>query len=158
VAATEPRLRQEPTGDLVRHLLDSVQTLVDRQVALVKQELREDVQQVAGAAKSLGIGSALLLLAAICFFDFLFHGINTLFPGWGWVAALAFTLIFGIVGAVLAKKGVGEVKVQPLIRTRETLKEDAEWAKHRLTPNGRSSHSATTSPAPSRSSSDAHAA
>jgi uncharacterized membrane protein YqjE len=158
VAATEPRLQQESTSDLVRRLLDGVQGLIDRQIALVKQEVREELHQLIGAAKTLGIGSALLLLALICFFDFLFHGVDRIFPGWGWLAALVLTLIFGISGALLAKKGAQQVKVEPLARTRETLKEDAEWAKHQLTPNGKSNHSATTSPEPSRSSSAAHVA
>jgi D-xylose transport system permease protein len=100
---------------------------------------------------ALGIGAALLLLAGICFFNFLFLAIDTLLPRWGWVAALVVTLVFAIVGGLLANKGKDQVKVQPLARTRETLKEDAEWAKHRLTPNGKSSPSETTSLQPSGS-------
>ena len=155
MAATHPGQQNEPTGDLVRRLIENIQTLVDKQVLLVKQELREDLGQLAGAAKTLGIGVALLLLAGICFFHFLFLAIDTLLPRWGWLAALLFTVAFAVLGGMLAIKGKNKVKVQPLVRTRETLKEDAEWAKHRLTPNGRSNLSGTTSPAPSRSSSDA---
>lgn len=155
MAATHPGLQNEPTGDLVRRLVENIQTLVDKQVLLVKQELREDLGQLAGAAKTLGIGAALLLLAGICFFNFLFLAIDTFFPRWGWFAALVLMLVLAVLGGLMANKGKGQVKVQPLVRTRETLKEDAEWAKHRLTPNGRSSPSETTSPGPSRSSSDA---
>ena len=147
--------RNEPIGDLVRRLIDDIQALIDRQVLLVKQELREDVAQVVGAAKTLVIGFVFLVLAGICFFNFLFLAIDTLLPRWGWLAALLVTLLFAIVGGVLANKGKGQVRVQLLARTRETLKEDAQWAKHRLTPNGKSSPSETTSPPPSRSSSAA---
>lgn len=150
MAAIDPRVREAPSGDLVRGLIADVQRLIDAQILLVKQELREDLHQVAGAAKTLGIGLGLLLATGICFFNFLFLGIDTLFPRWGWVAALVCTLLFGIVGALLANKGKGQVKVEPLARTRESLKEDAEWAKHRLTPNGSSNPSATASPEPSR--------
>ena len=153
MATAGPGVRNAPTGDLIRRLIDNVQALLDRQVLMIKQELREDVGQVVGAAKTLIIGFALLLLAGICFFNFLFLAIDTLFPRWGWVAALVFTLIFAIIGGMMANKGKGQVKVQILARTRETLKEDAQWAKHPLTPNGRSSPSETTSPPPSRSSS-----
>ena len=150
--AADADLRTAPTAALVRRLISSVQGLIDKQVELVKEEIREDIGQVAGAAKLLGIGVALLLLALICFFDFLFLLIGAIFGAvWGWVAALVCTLAFGILGVVLAIKGKGQVKVQPLARTRETLKEDAEWAKHRLTPNGKSSPSATTSRQPSPS-------
>ena len=150
MAATHPGVQNEPTGDLVRRLIENIQALIDKQVTLVKQELGEDIRQVLGAAKTLGIGLAFLVLAGLCFFHFLFLAIDTLFPRWGWVAALLLTLVFAILGGVTAKKGKGKVKVQLLARTRETLKEDAEWAKHRLTPNGKSSPSETTSPAPSR--------
>ena len=155
MATAGPGVRNAPTGDLIRRLIDNVQALLDRQVLMIKQELREDVGQVVGAAKTLIIGFALLLLAGICFFNFLFLAIDTLFPRWGWVAALVFTLIFAIIGGMMANKGKGQVKVQLLARSRETLKEDAQWAKHRLTPNGKSSPSETTSPPPSRSSSAA---
>ena len=155
MATAEPKARNAPTGDLIRRLIDDIQSLLDRQVLLVKQELREDVGQVAGAAKTLVIGFAFLLLAGICFFNFLFLAIDTFLPRWGWLAALLFTLVLAVIGGMLANKGKGQVKVQLLARTRETLKEDAEWAKHRLTPNGKSNPSEPTSPRPSRSSSAA---
>jgi hypothetical protein len=144
-------LKREPTGELVRRLINNAQALIDKQIALAKQELRETVQQGIQGGKSLGIGIGLLLVTMICFFNFLFLAIDTFVPRWGWAAALACTLIFGIIGGVLAKKGVDQVKMQPLIRTRETLKEDVAWAKHPSTPNGKSSPSATTSRPPSPS-------
>ena len=55
-------------------------------------ELKEDLHQVAGAGKTLGIGIGLLAVAGLCFFHFLFLGIDTLFPRWGWLAALIFDL------------------------------------------------------------------
>ena len=151
MATTNPSPRSEPTGELIRRLIENVQGLVDKQIEMVKQELREDLRQLAGAAKTLGIGLAFLLLAGLCLFHFIFLGIDRLTGGWGWAAALVCTLLFAAVGAIFAKRGMGQVRVQPLARTRETLKEDAEWAKHRLTPNGKSSPSETTSPQPSRS-------
>jgi hypothetical protein len=153
--ATAGGVRNESTGELVRRLIDNVQTLIDSQVLMIKQELREDIGQVVGATKTLVIGLVLLVLAGICFFNFLFLAIDRLLPGWGWLAALVVTLLFAIIGGLLANKGKGQVKVQVLARSRETLKEDAAWAKHRLTPNGRSSPSETTSPPRSRSSSAA---
>lgn len=40
--APGPILRSVPTGDLVRQLINDVQTLVDRQVQLAKRELHEE--------------------------------------------------------------------------------------------------------------------
>jgi uncharacterized membrane protein YqjE len=163
VATTEPGLRNEPTGDLIRRLIEDVQELVDKQVALVKQELREHAGQVFGAAKTLIIGVALLLAAALMFLHFLFLGIDTLTDwllGWrlGWLFALVFTLILGGLGVRFALKGKDEVQIHPLAETRRSLKEDAEWARHRLTPAERSTHSENGSPQPSRSSNGADAA
>src|SRR5919198_4300903 len=146
--ATTHDLKSEPTADLVRRLINNIQALLDKQVALVKQELKEDVRRVVGAGKTLGIGVGLLLVGALCLIDGIFLTIEH-FTRWGWLAALVCALVLLILGAVIAKQGVAKVKVQPLARTRETLKEDAEWAKHRLTPNGKSSRSEMTSPRPS---------
>jgi uncharacterized membrane protein YqjE len=147
--ATGRDLRSESTGDLIRRVRNDLQGLLDRQVELVKLELEEDRQQVIQAGKTLGVGLGLLLAAAICFFNTLFFGIERLWPGWAWLAALIFTLVFTVVGLIVTRRGRAEVKVQPLTRTRETLKEEAEWVKHPLTPNGKSSSSATISPRPS---------
>ena len=149
MAATDPTLRSVPTGDLIRQLINDMQTLVDRQVRLAKQELQEDLRQLAGAAKTLAIGLGLLITAGLCFFHFLFLAIDTFLPRWGWLAALVLTIVFGAVGALLVQRGRSRVKLDPLARTRETLKEDAAWAKHRLNSNGSSSESELASPPPS---------
>ena len=150
MAATDPTLRSVPTGDLVRRLINDLQTLVDRQVQLAKQEFHEDLKQVADAGKTLGVGLGLVIVAGLCFFHFLFLAIDTFLPRWGWLAALVLTLVFGIVGGLLAKRGKSQVKLEPLARTRETLKEDATWAKHQFNSNGSSSGSGTASPLPSK--------
>lgn len=149
MARTEPGPPHESTGELIRRSVQNAQGLLDKQITLAKLELREDVRQVAQAGKLLGAGLALLMVAGICFLIFIFLGIDSLARGWGWLAALIVAIAFAIVGAVLAKFGSDRVKVQPLSRTRETLKEDAVWAKHPLTFNGRSSTSETTSRPPS---------
>lgn len=83
---------------------------------------------------------------------FVFLLVDTFIPGrWGWAAALVCTVLFGILGAVLLGRGLQQVKVKPLDRTIETLKEDAEWARHQLTLNGKSSRSEEKSPQPSAS-------
>jgi hypothetical protein len=156
VAAVREELRDQPTPELVRRLLEDVQTLIDKQIGLTKQELREDVGQVAGAARTLAIGLALLAVGGISLLAGLILTIEH-FTGWGWLSALVLAIVLLTAGALVAKSGAGKVKLQPLARTRETLKEDAEWAKHRLTPNGRSNPSANGSPIPSASSNDAHA-
>lgn len=123
---------------LLRRVVDDAQTLLDKQIELVRQEVREEVRQVVQAGRSLGIGAVFLVIAAICLVNTLFLGIDTLFPRWGWLAALIATVICGAVGAVLVNRGRKAVRLQPLARTRATLKEDADWARQQLRRNGKS--------------------
>jgi hypothetical protein len=155
VAVVDREPRTESTAELIQRVFEDAQHLIDKQVELAKQELREDLQQVTGGAKTLGIGGGLLLIAAICFFNFLFLAIDRFLPGaWGWLVALIICLGCGIAGVMLLLKAKREMKVEPLARTRDTLKEDAEWARHRLTRNGKSSPSERTSTQRSESSND----
>jgi uncharacterized membrane protein YqjE len=150
--AVAPGLKNEPTTELLRRLLDRFQSLLDKQIELAKQELREDLRRVLGGGKMLGFSIALLVIAGISLLHFVFLLVDTFIPGrWGWAAALVCTVLFGILGAVLLGRGIEQVKVKPLDRTIETLKEDAEWARHQLTLNGKSSRSEEKSPQPSAS-------
>lgn len=156
MATANGNFRREPTSELVRRVVNDLQELIDKQVELAKQELREQLHEATSAGKQLGIGAGLLAVAGICFFFFLFLGIDTLWPRWGWLAALLLTIVFGAVGGLLVARGRHKVALRPLARTRATLKEDAEWAKHRLVPSERSSTSETRSPEPSLSSNVGH--
>lgn len=46
-----------------------------------------------------------------------------------WAIALIVAGVFAILGAILAFVGYRRVKVQPLTKTRQTLKEDIQWEK-----------------------------
>jgi uncharacterized membrane protein YqjE len=151
MATTHPVLENTPTTELIGELINGVSDLVDKQIEMAKQEAREDVHQVAGAAKSLGIGAGVLLVSLMCVLIGLFLAIDTLLPRWGWAVALVVGIALGILGALLAMRGVKAVKVSPLASTRETLKEDVEWAKLQVTPNGRSSRPEPSSPPSSAS-------
>jgi len=155
VAITDRDPRTESTAELIQRVIDDFQGLLDKQVELIRQELREDLSQVVGGAKSLGIGAGLSLVALICFFNALFLAIDRFLPGrWGWLVALVFFLICGITGVMLLMKAKREMKVQPLARSRDTLKEDAEWARHQLKRNEKLSPSEKISNQPSESSSN----
>lgn len=137
-AAGEDAIERVSTAALLRRVIDDAQALIDKQVELAKQELREEVGQALQAGRTLGIGAGLLFVALICSFHVLFLGIDTLFPRWGWLAALVVAVACGAAGAVLVQRGRRAMKLQPLARTRATLKEDADWAKQLLRRNGRS--------------------
>jgi uncharacterized membrane protein YqjE len=138
--ATEqlPPTERQTIADLVRRIINGVQDIIDRQVELAKQELKENVTQVAKASGLLIVGGVLLFLTAIFLLITIVMVLDAIFPRFGgWISSLVITLILGIVGAVLALRGKKKVMIKPVERTRETLKEDLAWAKRPLIRNGR---------------------
>lgn len=138
--ATEqlPPTERQTVADLVRRIINGVQDIIDRQIELAKQELKENITQVAKASGLLIAGGVLLFLTAIFLLITIIMGIEAVFPRFGgWISSLVITLILGSVGAVLVLRGKKKVMIKPVERTRETLKEDLAWAKRPLIRNGR---------------------
>ena len=138
--ATEqlPPTERQTVADLVRRIINGVQDIIDRQIELAKQELKENLTQVAKASGLLIAGGVLLFLTAIFLLITIIMGIEAVFPRMGgWISSLVITLILGIVGTVLVLRGKKRVMIKPVERTRETLKEDLAWAKRPLIRNGR---------------------
>ncbi|WP_285729675.1 phage holin family protein [Nocardiopsis sp. ATB16-24] len=112
----------EVTGDL--------QTLFRQEVALAKAELREEAVKAGKAAGLLSGATVAGYLAVLLLSLAVMFGLAELI-GLGW-AALVVAVVWAIVAAVLAVVGrnrMREVSPKPE-RTIETLKEDAQWAKH----------------------------
>jgi uncharacterized membrane protein YqjE len=138
--ATEqlPPTERQTIADLVRRIINGVQDIIDRQIELAKQELKENINQVAKASGLLIAGGVLLFLTAIFLLITIIMVLDAVFPRFGgWISSLVITLLLGIVGAILVLRGKKQVMIQPVARTRETLKEDLAWAKRPLIRNGR---------------------
>jgi len=138
--ATEqlPPTERQTIADLVRRIINGVQDIIDRQIELAKQEVKENLIQLAKASGLLIAGGILLFLTAIFLLVTIIMGFEAVFPRFGgWISALVITLILGITGAVLALRGKKRVMINPVARTRETLKEDLAWAKRPLIRNGK---------------------
>lgn len=121
---------EESISELLSAVTSDLQKLFRQEVALAKAEISEEASK-AGKAAGLLSGAALagymtvvlLSLAAV-------FGLAELI-GLGW-AALIVAALWAIAGAVLFVVGrnrMREVSPKPE-RTIETLKEDAQWAKH----------------------------
>ncbi|HZK67429.1 MAG TPA: phage holin family protein [Chloroflexota bacterium] len=120
-------VRGMSTGELLRRLINNVSNLVDREVVLAKEEAKADAVQMGSGAGILIVGGlflfstvAALIAAAVLA---IFRGLEP------WALALIVAGIFAGLGAILAFVGYRRVKVQPLAKTRQTLKEDVQWAK-----------------------------
>ncbi|MHB1132703.1 MAG: phage holin family protein [Chloroflexota bacterium] len=123
----EETIRRLNTGELMARLVSNVSALADRQIALAKEEAREDVTKVATGGGLLGAGVLLAYTAipALVTAIILFLA-PTLSPAW---VALIVAAIFAVIGGIVAFFGYRRVKLQPLEKTRQTLKEDVEWAR-----------------------------
>ncbi|CAL9439115.1 hypothetical protein SUDANB176_02210 [Streptomyces sp. enrichment culture] len=130
-AAEPQRPEQDKSlGELLSKVTSDLQTLFRQEVELAKAEIKEEGTKAGKAAGMYGgagfAGSMVLLflsLAAV-------YGLaNVMDVGW---AALIVAALWGIAAAVLYQKGRARMRtVSPKPeRTVETLKEDAEWARH----------------------------
>ena len=116
-------------GQIVGDLSNDLTTLVKQELELARTELKEEAAKAGKGAGMLGgAGVAGLLTLILASFALAY-----LLDNWMPVelAFLIVTVLWAIVGAVLAARGRKELKnANPqLPETQQTLKEDAAWAK-----------------------------
>jgi hypothetical protein len=149
VAAQLPPTAQQSSKQLFRRVVNGLNGLVDRHVQLVKQELKEELLTALLAAKTLGIGVAIVVVGALILLNvvvmMLVLGLNEL-GSWfipyvgkflGWFVAIVLLAAIFFVAYKLIMRGIQEVKISPLEGTRATVQEDIEWARQLLTRNGK---------------------
>ncbi|MFI8187814.1 phage holin family protein [Streptomyces sp. NPDC085946] len=126
----EPQGGDRSVGQLLSDVTSDVQALFRQEVELAKAEVREEATRAGKAAGMYGgagfAGYMVMLflsLAAVL-------GLSNVMDG-GW-AALIVTAVWAVVAAVLYQKGRARMRtVNPKPeRTVETMKENAEWARH----------------------------
>jgi uncharacterized membrane protein YqjE len=124
--------RDESTAELVKDLLRDVSELVHQEIELARVEMTEKGKK-AGLGLGLFGGSAafglVTLGGSMAIIIILLDRVMPL-----WLAALITTVVYGVVAAVLALRGRGELKQAgtPIPgQTRDSIKEDIQWAKTR---------------------------
>jgi uncharacterized membrane protein YqjE len=126
--ATEPKRPEASLGQLFSEMTSELSALFRQEVELAKVETREEAGRAARAGSMLaGAAVAALLAAMLLSFALawvLDQGINR---------ALAFLIVgvlWAVAAAVLLSAGRKRMKaIEALPQTRETVKEDVEWAK-----------------------------
>jgi uncharacterized membrane protein YqjE len=126
-------LYDRPTGELLRQLSQQTTDLVRQEIELAKAELGEKGKQAGlgagmfGGAGLFGAGAFAALTTTI---------IAALDQAMAlWLAALIVAVVYGIVAAVLAQRGkqkVQEVGAPVPEQTKDSVKEDVQWAKTRM--------------------------
>ncbi|MGY1453952.1 phage holin family protein [Streptomyces sp. SS8] len=117
-------------GELLSAVTSDAQKLFRQEVELAKAEIREEATKAGKAAGMYGgagfAGYMTVLFASLA----LTFGLANVMD-WGW-AALIVTVLWGVAAAVMYVMGRSKMKqVHPKPeRTVQTLKEDAEWARH----------------------------
>ena len=116
-------------GEIVGDLSTDLTTLVKQELELARTELKAEATKAGKGAGMLG-GAGVAGLLALILASF---ALSYLLDNWMPVelAFLITTLLWAIVGAVLAARGRTELKnTNPqLPETQQTLKEDAAWAR-----------------------------
>ena len=116
-------------GQIVGDLSNDLTTLVKQELELARTELKEEAAKAGKGAGMLGGAGVAGLLALILGSFALAYLLDNWMPVE--LAFLIVTILWAIVGAVLAARGRKELKnANPqLPETQQTLKEDAQWAR-----------------------------
>jgi hypothetical protein len=120
----------ESLGDLVSELTGDLSKLMRQELELAKAEMRQEAVKAGKATGMLAVAGFAGYMTTVLISLALVFAVGAVMPlGW---AALIVAAVWGITAAVLYSTGRTRLRaVNPKPeRTVETLKEDAEWAKH----------------------------
>ena len=135
MSAQEPQngLREQPMGELFKRLSDELSTLVRQELRLAQAEMTEKGKKAGVGGGMIGgaglVGMLALGALTACLIAALASGMET------WLAALIVAAVYGAVAGVLALSGKNRLaQSAPPVpdETVETVKEDVQWAKTRL--------------------------
>jgi len=126
VAGAEPSI-----GELFKQVTTDTSELVRQEVALAKVEMRQALATLARDGARVGIGLGLALMGGLALTAFLIAGLGRLLDDRYWLAALIIGAVFFLVGSVLARNALGDIKRRGVTpeQTAESLRQDAAWAK-----------------------------
>jgi len=118
---------------LIGSVISDAQRLVELEIALAKQELKELAARNAIALGLIVLGALLAALAILVAVPVL---VVMLVP-WKWEAAAVWVAVYVVIGAVLIVFGKARLQVKLPPRTIESLKENKEWALRRVKSSGK---------------------
>jgi hypothetical protein len=131
---TRAALHEQPIGELLKQLANETTVLVRQELDLVKAEMREKGRIAGPAVGLIGAAGGVALLAAGALTAFLILALDGVMPNW--LAALIVAVAYGAAAAILYLRGkekADAVGSPAPDQTIQTLKEDAQWAKHPTT-------------------------
>jgi hypothetical protein len=128
---TESELRGP--GAIVQDMLRDASDIVQGEIRLAKAEMAEKVQKAGKAGGFMGGAALCGLLAAICLTATCVAALATVMPLW--LAALLMCLFLICAGAAFYHGGRLKLKTLDTVphQTVESIRENLQWARHRLT-------------------------
>lgn len=134
MAAEQPGdLREQGMGELFKHLSDDLSTLVRQELKLAQAEMTDKGKKAGIGAGMLGGAGLVAVLALATLTTFFIALLATAMVVW--LAALIVTVVYAAAAGALALVGKNRVsEATPPVpeQTVETVKEDVQWAKTRL--------------------------
>jgi hypothetical protein len=129
-----PAPHAEPAlGDLFKQLAQDSAVLVRQEIALAKAEMRANLKSTARDAAMAAAGGALAAVGSLVLIAFLVMLVGDAVDEY-WLGALIVGGLFTLVGGILAKKALNNLKHDSLTpeQTLTTLKEDKQWVQSEI--------------------------
>ncbi len=129
------RERDASVSQLLSGIVGDAQTLVRQEIALARQEIREEISEAKSAGIKFGIAGAVLAIGGLLLVLTLAQGIADLFDWPTWAGYGLVGVVLAVAGYVLLSSAQKQIKnVNPVPeKTVETMKENVEWIKDRTT-------------------------
>jgi len=127
--------RDSSIGSLVGSIVGDVQDLVRQEIALARQEVREEVNTAKDAGIKFGIAGGVLGVGGLLLILGIAGGLAQLLGLPTWAGYLIVGVVLAIVGYIMLSSAQKQAKqISPVPRkTVETMKENVEWIKDRTT-------------------------
>jgi uncharacterized integral membrane protein len=132
----------KPIGVLFREVLDKTRALLREELRLAKAEMREQLELVGRNLTWISVGAGLALASILILCIALNRGLTVLFAQFldpeiaVWLVPLLLGLVLAAIGAALIMKGVKTLREHLNLvpeKTKQTLKEDREWLRQKVT-------------------------
>jgi len=129
------RERDTSMAQLLSGIVGDAQELVRKEIALARQEIREEIGNAKNAGIKLAIAGGVLAIGGLLLVLTLAQGLADLLNWPTWAGYGVVGVVLAIVGYFLlssAQKQIKEISPVPE-KTVETIKENVEWIKDRTT-------------------------
>lgn len=131
------REREASLTSLVSGIISDTQTLVRQEIALAKQEIREEMSTAKAATMKLAIAGAVLVVGGLLLVLALAQALAAVLHWPVWAGYVSVGAVLVVAGYVLFSSAQHQLKtVSPVPeKTVETMKENVEWIKDRTNSN-----------------------